>query len=180
MGRGGLGISRLGRLALVALVALALAGCALPLAAQEDEDPVAPVEAAGPQAGPVEALPTAVVQGAEGAQIAVSLPSGREVFWAETLSDIAGPAGLTLRFRFVAPALVPAASDEDYAAVAADMQLLCDGFALPRLPEMGPRPAQVVISLADRLVPFGEADEAAVQYFEAYSLANGRCDWELY
>lgn len=177
MGRGGLGISRLGKLA---LVALALAACALPLAAEEGEDPVAPLGAAGPQAGPVEALPTAVVQGAEGAQIAVSLPSGREVFWAETLSDIAGPAGLTLRFRFIAPALMPAASDEDYAAVAADMQLLCDGFALPRLSEMGPRPEQVVISLADRLVPFGEADEGAVQYFEAYSLANGRCDWELY
>lgn len=175
MGRGGLGRMRLGRLA---FSALALAFCALPLAAQEDEDPVAPLDPG--LAAPVEPLPTAVVQGAEGAQIAVILPSGREVFWAETLSDSAGPAGLTLRFRFVAPALVPAAGDDDYAALAADMQMLCDGFALPRLTQTGPRPAQVVIGLADRLVPFGEADEEAVQYFEAYSLANGRCDWELY
>lgn len=109
----------------------------------------------------------------------VPVPSGEEVHWIETIRDSQGPAGLTLRFRFLAPA-IGGGSPVSQEAAEADMQALCDGFALPRVPDVGPRPAQIVISLSDRLVPFGETDDEAVQYFEAYSIEDGACVWELF
>lgn len=110
----------------------------------------------------------------------IAVPSGVAVAWLETLSDLQGPAGLTLRFRFVAPQIGALAGGYTPDMAAADMQALCDGFALPRLPDAGPQPAQVVITLADRPVPFGEIDEEAVQFFEAYSIEDGACLWEMF
>lgn len=112
------------------------------------------------------------------ARAPIIVPSGVAVEWLETLSDTEGPAGLTLRFRFVAPEVGAGGYTPEMAA--ADMQALCDGFALPRIPNLGPQPAQVVITLADRPVPFGESDEAAVQFFEAYSVVDGACVWEMF
>ena len=41
--------------------------------------------------------------------------------------------------------------------------------------------AQIVISIADRAVPFGTVDPEAVQFFEGYSIgADGGCVWEPY
>jgi len=109
----------------------------------------------------------------------IPVPSGQDVRWVDTISDTSGPDGLTLRFRFLAPRI---GGDQpvDPDTALADMQVLCENFALPRLPNVGPRPGQVVISLSDRVIPFGEADEEAVQYFEAYSVGNGTCEWELF
>ena len=53
-------------------------------------------------------------------------------------------------------------------------------FALPRIPGIGPQPSQLIISMADRALPFGEAAPEAIQYFEAFRLENGQCVWELY
>ncbi len=117
---------------------------------------------------------------AEEAGALVTVPSGREVRWIDTISDAPGPDGLTLRFRFLVPGLGAPVWQEAPERAEADMQALCDGFALPRLATVGPRPAQVVISLSDRVLPFGEVDETAVQFFEAYSVANGACEWELF
>ncbi len=165
----------------VALLAMALAAAAV--AQDEDEGAfagAAPLGAEGdPGAGYAPGAPVQVVAAAGTGEIMVSLPSGLAVRWVETLSDAAGPAGLTLRFRFVAPEIAaPGGYDPETAST--DMQALCDGFALPRLSSIGPRPAQVVIALADRLVPFGQADEAALQLFEAYSVIDGACVWELF
>lgn len=60
----------------------------------------------------------------------------------------------------------------------ADLTALCESFALPRIPATGPMPQQIVISLADRPVPFGQADPEATQFFEAFRPENGRCVWE--
>lgn len=122
----------------------------------------------------------ALAQEGVGSGPAIPVPSGIEVHWLETLSDTQGPAGLTLRFRFVAPQIGAADGSYDPDKAAADMQALCDSFALERVPSTGPQPAQLVISLADRLVPFGEIDEEAVQFFEAYSVQDGVCVWELF
>jgi hypothetical protein len=61
-----------------------------------------------------------------------------------------------------------------------DMAFLCDSFAIPRLTATGPMPAQIVISLSDRPVPFGEPSEDATQFFEAYRPGDGICIWEPY
>lgn len=64
--------------------------------------------------------------------------------------------------------------------VHADIVWLCENWVLPRLAEPAPLPAQVVISLSDRPVPFGSIDPDALQLFEAFSLSKDRtrCIWE--
>jgi len=104
-------------------------------------------------------------------------PSGMAVSWLETVHGAPGPEGLTARFRFLAPAI---AGEVDFEAAAEDMHWLCETFALPRLSVLGPQPSQVVISLADREIPFGQTDPAAVQFFEAYRPAGDVCEWEMF
>lgn len=105
---------------------------------------------------------------------AVAVPSGRVVQALDVITDLHGPAGATARFRFVVPGLQP---DED---TSADMQAICDSYALPRTEGMVPAPQQIVITFADRAVPFGEAAPDAVQFFEAYSPKDGACVWEMF
>lgn len=109
----------------------------------------------------------------------IPVPSGQEVHWIETLRDLQGPAGLTLRFRFVAPGL-GGASAVSSDQVEGDMQALCNDYALPRVPTTGPQPAQIVISLSSRAIPFGSADETVAQYFDAFSIDDGTCVWDLF
>ncbi|WP_236937752.1 DUF6497 family protein [Frigidibacter mobilis] len=104
-------------------------------------------------------------------------PSGMAVSWLETVHGAPGPEGLTARFRFLAPAI---AGEVDFETAAEDMHWLCETFALPRLSVLGPQPSQVVISLADREIPFGQTDPAAVQYFEAYRPEGDACEWEMF
>lgn len=115
----------------------------------------------------------------QGAQ-PVPVPSGRMVTLQDVIWNETGPQGLTLRFRFVAPGLSRDDPALDYNMVQADMQALCDSYALPRIAEGGPRPAQVVISLASAPVPFGETAPEVTQFFEAYSVQDGTCQWEMF
>jgi hypothetical protein len=103
----------------------------------------------------------------------VTVPSGRAVSFLDVITNAPGADGATARFRFVAPDLQ---AGED---ASADMQALCDSYALPRIEGMVPAPQQIIIVLSDRAVPFGEAAPEAVQFFEAYRPENGACIWEL-
>jgi hypothetical protein len=60
------------------------------------------------------------------------------------------------------------------------MQVLCDSFAVQRIDGMVPAPQQIVISLASKAVPFGEAAPDVVQFFESFRPENGACVWEVY
>ena len=104
----------------------------------------------------------------------IAVPSGRSVQALDVINDLHGPAGATARFRFIVPGLKP---DED---ASADMQALCDSYALPRTDGMVPAPRQIVITFADRAVPFGEAAPDAVQFFEAYTPKDGTCIWDMF
>ena len=80
-------------------------------------------------------------------------------------SELVSPEELHL------PMAVPADPDillQD--PVHADIVWLCEHWVLPRLPASGPRPAQIIISLADRPTVFGTYDLEAVQLFEAFSV----------
>jgi Family of unknown function (DUF6497) len=112
------------------------------------------------------------------AQDFIPVPSGMTVTWVDTVNDAQGPMGLTARFRFLAPQIGNGAVGFD--AASADMQALCDSWALPRISVTGPQPAQIVIVLMDRVVEFGVADESATQFFEAYSMQDGACIWEAF
>jgi hypothetical protein len=107
----------------------------------------------------------------------IPVPSGQEVTLQDVVWNVPGPEGLTLRFRFVAPAI---AGTLGFEAAAEDMQYLCDTYALPRVADFGPQPAQIVISLSAAPLPFGEPAPDTEQFFESYSLADGTCQWEMF
>lgn len=114
----------------------------------------------------------------DNAQIAV--PSGQPVTLQDVIWNEAGPNGLTLRFRFVAPQIARDSGSVDAETASADMMALCNAFALPRIAELGPQPGQVIISLSDRALPFGETVPEATQFFEAFSIEDGTCIWEMF
>lgn len=110
----------------------------------------------------------------------VAVPSGQVVTLQEVLWNVPGPDGLAARFRFLAPQIARAGGTVNFEAASADMLWLCQNFAIERISTLGPAPQQVIISLADRDIPFGQADEEATQFFEAYSLEDGQCIWEAF
>ncbi len=110
----------------------------------------------------------------------ITVPSGQEITLLDVVMDAPGPDGLTARFRFLAPAIARVGGTVDSEMAAADMQALCQEYVLPRLANTGPTPAQVVVSLSDRSVAFGDADPDATQFFEAYRVEDGNCIWEAF
>lgn len=131
---------------------------------------------AEPAAGQ-EAAVELVVEPGDGTRIDV--PSGQEITLQDVIWNAPGPDGLALRFRFLAPGIAPGGGVE-FETAAADMQHLCDTYALPRIAEQGPHPEQVIISLSDVAVPFGEAAPEATQFFESYRIEDGVCVWEMF
>ncbi|UWQ29995.1 hypothetical protein K3557_05465 [Leisingera sp. M523] len=112
----------------------------------------------------------------------VAVPSGQPVTLAEVLLDEApGQAGETwARFRFLAPEIARETGSVSYEAAAPDMDHLCETLAVPYLAGHGLTAARVVISLSDRMVPFGAQDPAATQFFEAYRPVAAGCMWEAF
>ncbi|WP_309664398.1 DUF6497 family protein [Tabrizicola sp.] len=106
----------------------------------------------------------------------ITVPSGREVQFLDVITNAPGPSGSAARFRFVVPGL----SADDAQAASADMQALCDTYALPRTEGMVPKPQQIIISLAASATPFGEAAPDVTQFFEAYTLKDDACIWEVF
>lgn len=132
-----------------------------------------------PDKAPVE-RPLSGLADLAGVDEPIPVPSGQRVVLQDVVRDAAGPNGLTYRFLFVAPAIARVGGSIDVDQAMADMQHLCDTYALPRLATGGPVPAQVVISLSDSAVPFGESAPDATQYFEAYRIENNTCIWEAF
>lgn len=117
------------------------------------------------------ALALAIAAPALGQPAEIALPSGRVV----TPHDVI-ERGDAVRFRFLEPDLATVIDFVPYAALEADMRSLCETFALVRLD--GAAPAQIVISIMDRPVPFGTPDPDAAQVFEAYRPEGDSCIWE--
>lgn len=101
-------------------------------------------------------------------------PSRLKARMFDVIRSSPGAQGLTIRFRFVAPDLPSIGVDE----ALSDMEWLCETHAITRLSNIGPAPAQVVISLSDRPLPFGEADPQSTQYFDAFTVDGEECRWE--
>ncbi|NEY91455.1 DUF6497 family protein [Tabrizicola oligotrophica] len=112
--------------------------------------------------------------------LAVSLPSGQTVTLVESIWNAPGPMGLVTRFRFLAPEINPATGSVGFDLAAQDIAWLCQNYALERVMTNGPLPAQVIVSLEDRPVAFGEADPEATQFFEAFRIEDGSCIWEVF
>ncbi len=109
------------------------------------------------------------------------MPSGQPVTLQDVIWNEPGPAGLTARFRFIAPEIAREGGTIGFETAIADMDALCNDFALPRIDtRTGPQPAQIVVSLSDRPVEFGAMTPEATQFFEAYAIEDGACVWEAF
>ena len=110
----------------------------------------------------------------------ITVPSGQAVTLLDVITDTAGPNGLTMRFRFLAPGVAKAGGMVDAETAAGDMDALCQDYALPRIANTGPQPSQIVISMSDMDVPFGESHPEATQLFNSYSIQGGLCVWDMF
>lgn len=78
------------------------------------------------------------------------------------------------RYRYIMPDLAP---DFDFSQVSNDLKALCNSHALPNLDTTSPEIRQIVVSLSDRVVKYGEMDRQAVQVFETFLVEDGQCIW---
>ena len=104
------------------------------------------------------------------------LPSGLEAELQEVITGAAA-MGLTVRFRFVAKEFT---GTEDFETQTADLEYLCNGYALERIDMSETTPDRIVISLADRPSEFGQFDPDVAQIFESFSVNNAACILELF
>lgn len=111
----------------------------------------------------------------------IDVPSGQSITLQDVVLDAPGPMGLTARFHFLAPQIARAGGTIDFETASADMDHLCNSFALPRIGTVtGPAPQQIVIALSDIPVAFGESMPEATQFFEAYAIDGANCVWEAF
>ena len=122
-------------------------------------------------------LALALGAGSTAAEAQFPTPSGQEVTLAEVLLD-ENPGALWVRFRFVAPDIAPNEGGIDAEMAGGDMQHLCDEIAMPYLIQHDITPVRIVISLSERVIPFGQSAADATQYFELFSPEDGVCIWE--
>lgn len=111
---------------------------------------------------------------------AIAVPSNQAVTLLDIIWNSTGPEGPAPRFRFVAPAIAREGGSMTFEAAEADLQHLCENFALPKLAEKGISAPMVLLSLADRAVEFGISDPEATQYFEAFSIDGSTCSREIF
>ncbi|WP_293574793.1 DUF6497 family protein [Phaeobacter sp.] len=128
----------------------------------------------------------------DGAAKGFTLQSGLSVSLHEVLLDERAGAQWA-RFRFLAPDIAQdpdADQDPDteegsaaalsYEDITADFDHLCASLVLAYLKQRQLQPAKVILSLSDRVVPFGKADPTATQYFESYRPEGDSCVWEAF
>ncbi|MCI5038701.1 MAG: DUF6497 family protein [Donghicola eburneus] len=113
------------------------------------------------------------VRGQEGAP---TVPSGLDLTLFELILENQPDGQVWARYRFVAPDL----QQSDFDRVSGDFPEICASYALPELDARGTHPAMIVLSYADRPIPFGEAAPEAVQFVESFRVDQGACIWEVY
>lgn len=107
----------------------------------------------------------------------IPVPSGQPIELSEVLVDTVGTQSW-VRFRFLAPQIARNSGTVTYADAGPDIEALCADVALPYLSEWQITADRIVVSLSDRAVPFGQADPAATQFFEEFTIEDGTCIWE--
>jgi hypothetical protein len=111
---------------------------------------------------------------------AIAVPSGQQVRLLDIIWNSEGPDGPAPRFRFIAPAIARAGGSVAYEAAEADLQHLCEGFALAKLAERGAVAPLVLLGMADREIEFGVTDPEATQYVDAFVIEGTTCIREIF
>ncbi len=115
-----------------------------------------------------------------GNDAAVIVPSGQAVTLQDVIVDAPSPDMAIYRFRYLAPAIARDGGTMSFEASIDDMQALCEGPALGQLTTALPASVQVIISLADMAMPFGDANPDATQFFMSFQIKDGECVLEPY
>ncbi len=107
---------------------------------------------------------------------ALLLPSGRQVYLQEIISETGGDTRVT-RLRYIADSFAPDGLAPDVALK--DLTFICQNKGLPIL--TAPTGGQtVIVSLADRAAPFGVIDSSVAQIFEVFTVLDTSCIWEAF
>ncbi|SMY08532.1 DUF6497 family protein [Flavimaricola marinus] len=101
------------------------------------------------------------------------VPSGMQTRFVEVVLE---PDAAIARFRFLAPDL--GTPGHELVDVAGDFVWLCERMAIPALDSAGWEAEQIVISISDQAVGFGETNPDVLQYFDGFSIAGDSCLWE--
>lgn len=110
-----------------------------------------------------------------GSDQSFTVPSGQAVTLNEVIVDQPTPDNATYRFRFLAPAIARTGGTMTFETSIADMQYLCDSYAVQTLTAPLPASLQLIIAFSDMVFPFGDTNPEATQFFVAFSLQDGRC-----
>jgi Family of unknown function (DUF6497) len=110
-----------------------------------------------------------------GSDQAIVVPSGQGVTLHDVIVDAPSPDTAIYRFRYLAPAIARDGGTMNFETSIADMQHLCESYALPRLTAPLPAKLEVIISFADLPVPFGETNPQATQFFVAFTIKDSLC-----
>lgn len=100
------------------------------------------------------------------------VPSGVNITLFDTIREVSGP---TMRYRFVVPEIDTGVSKMRFEDVAEDFQFLCDIVLLPQLDWTK---GDIVVSYSSKELPFGEIAPDVTQFFQPFSIQDGRCMWE--
>ena len=119
----------------------------------------------------------AVAGAAQDAVDPIAVPSGQSVTLFE--EQVIAPENKILYLGFVAPALAGEyVVTFDRASV--DMDTICTelGIGLAgKLIGEGLRIDEIVVRLMERPIAYGEVDETAAQFLNAYDISGGTCEW---
>lgn len=119
-------------------------------------------------------VPTAPVL-ADGERLTV--PSGQPVYLLEYVDETATEDAI-FRARYVAPDL--GAMSDAFETVLNDMEHLCNRQVIPNIAAAGLSPTRIVVSLSAEPLELGVIAPEVAQVFEAYSLQDDTCIWEIY
>lgn len=107
----------------------------------------------------------------------IAVPSGqhiefKQLIWSQE-SEIPNAT-----FRFIAPEISRDKTGIDYDTAVGDILFLCENFALPRvLKEKSDGEIDLVISLSQLDLEFGEVNPEVTQFFEAFVVRDSVCNW---
>jgi len=108
----------------------------------------------------------------------ISVPSGQPVTLYEVIQEEQDEIGLTVRFRFVAPEIARKGGSISFDQAESDMLSLCETFALDWIDKSALQPRQIIVSLSDQPIEFGEPDPDITQFFDAFHRNGHTCEWE--
>ena len=109
---------------------------------------------------------------------AIQVPSGQPVELVEKIVETDGLPGLTWRYRFLAPQISRDGGAVSVDVALADIDAICTDFIAFEAAAADPPPAQIIITLMDQIVAFGDTAPHATQFFEAYRIEGETCVWE--